>query len=87
MLLVIGMMTKIYLTYTIPVCFLLLRTIVRIRVGAKCSYMYLPREVMYRGAVVVVENKAVHKVSDCKRLHTKSRLSQAPCYASDLLID
>lgn len=41
---------------------------------------------MYRGAVVVVENKAVHKVSDCKRLHTKSRLSQAPCYASDLLI-
>lgn len=56
---------------------------VRIRVGAKCSYMYLPREVMYRGAVVVVENKAVHKVSDCKRLHTKSRLSQAPCYASD----
>lgn len=87
MLLVIGMMTKIYLTYTIPVCLLLLRTIVRIRVGAKCSYMYLPREVMYRGAVVVVENKAVHKVSDCKRLHTKSRLSQAPCYASDLLID
>lgn len=37
---------------------------------------------MYGGAVVV-ENKAVHKVSDCKRLHTKSRLSQAPCYASD----
>lgn len=37
---------------------------------------------MYGGAVVV-ENKAVHKVSDCKRLYTKSCLSQAPCYASD----
>lgn len=63
------MMTKIYLNlYQIQMLFVASTNsactaspIVRIGVGIK--YLYLPLKVMYGGAVVV-ENKAVHEVSD-----------------------